>query len=843
MMITGLGPVSLQAMPRDRLLRPLLWGGGGALLILLIGAMSGSRFEKILGWTRAHPSQAIILAAAIGTAWQMHPVIFAGRSLVSPDNGPVVMLYESYPTLPTYQHPEPDDVHGSDVGALMWQHLPYSVVQHTAVVHDHVLPLWDRYDLTGTPLLGQGQSMFADPLHWLPILSNGAAWAWDLKFVLARWLFACGLALAAWQLGSGLPGALITALTSAFVGFFSFRYNHPAIFSVCYAPWILAGWSGLTCARARRQLGLWLGVLLLATWMTMNSGTIKEAYMLILGLHFAGLLVLLFSEQPFKERLRKLLAATGTGIIFALLSAPLWISFLVALGRSYTNYDVPAASQLPAWLGVGFFDDLFYRQLRPHEIHYEPSANFLVLLGLGWALVRYRALAGRRAWLAVAASACLPLAMVFGVIPAGVILKIPFVANIVHIDNTFSCVLLVHALVLAAFGWGQLLEDLGRPGWQNHLVVFSAGVVVLLELYFRSTQEIAKSGFFTGYVPGLVLAVTVFPWLAGRERAAGRSGAAALVAIGVLTLWRQGEYLSAPFDNYVVHPGQRVNLHAASPALDYVREHASEPFRALGLGQNCFPGYGQVAGVETIYGVDALRSLPYYELAQAFGLERIWHWEMPDNLGTGTDLARARDLLNVRYYFATHQGLGPTPPGFKLAGEFDLDVYERTSAWPRAFFTDKILPYDGAPDIAAAALSGDGRPFAAVLRADLAKLGSVRQLANAATERAVEPASAYALSSDCTSFTVRATGPGVVVLTEAYYKKDFEAFVDGQPVPYFRVNHAFKGVYLASSGEHQVSFRYWPQYFTLALWLGAGGLVLLIAAAGYLLSRRENSPA
>jgi uncharacterized membrane protein YfhO len=80
------------------------------------------------------------------------------------------------------------------------------------------------------------------------------------------------------------------------------------------------------------------------------------------------------------------------------------------------------------------------------------------------------------------------------------------------------------------------------------------------------------------------------------------------------------------------------------------------------------------------------------------------------------------------------------------------------------------------------------------------------------------------------------------VLTETYYKNDFEALVDDQLVPYFRVNHAFTGLYLTTAGVHHVTFRYWPEHFTLALWLAAAGLVLLVLAAGYIWSRESSSP-
>ena len=98
----------------------------------------------------------------------------------------------------------------------------------------------------------------------------------------------------------------------------------------------------------------------------------------------------------------------------------------------------------------------------------------------------------------------------------------------------------------------------------------------------------------------------------------------------------------------------------------------------------------------------------------------------------------------------------------------------------------------------------------------------------------MRPASDYRLTSNNTSFTVDATGPGVAVLTETYYAEDFQVTVDGKPAPYFRVNHAYKGVAIASAGRHEITFAYWPQHFTLALALGGVGLVLFMVGFDWL---------
>jgi uncharacterized membrane protein YfhO len=66
----------------------------------------------------------------------------------------------------------------------------------------------------------------------------------------------------------------------------------------------------------------------------------------------------------------------------------------------------------------------------------------------------------------------------------------------------------------------------------------------------------------------------------------------------------------------------------------------------------------------------------------------------------------------------------------------------------------------------------------------------------------------------------------VAVLLESWFPEDFRATVNGQEVPYFRVNHAFKGVYLSAAGIYRVEFSYWPRHLSLALALAGLGLVL-----------------
>ena len=67
------------------------------------------------------------------------------------------------------------------------------------------------------------------------------------------------MALCAWTTRKlGLSAAI--GASAAWIGFFAFRFNHPAFFSVCYAPWVLLPWlSILRGEERRRDLGLGRG--------------------------------------------------------------------------------------------------------------------------------------------------------------------------------------------------------------------------------------------------------------------------------------------------------------------------------------------------------------------------------------------------------------------------------------------------------------------------------------------------------------------------------------------------------------------------------------------------------
>lgn len=803
-----------------------------------------------LGMAQRRPGRALAIFAVAGTVLSCYPVVFFGKSFVSPNYQGIFMLYPGLPTVPGDLGKRSEDTGGSDMGATLWQNVPYSVVQNHALLQNGELPLWNRYNSTGVPLLGQGISMFGDPLHAIVVVAGGAAWAWDLKYLLAKTLFCLGVGWLVFRTTKHLPTALLLTLSAAFIGFFSYRFNHPAFFSMCYAPWILLAWVEITRATTVRAAVGWILLLLVVDWAELNSGTAKEAYMLLASLHGTGLLIFVLSGG--EGHRRKWMHLAFAGAVFALLSAPVWWTFIDALTKSYTAYDNTQSWQIQPGLLIGLFDDLFYRKANGGGAVFDPSANFLILSGCLLALTFVRSLLHDRVCVALAIGALPTFALAFGVVPRELIGEIPILKNVGHVDNTFSCALIVHLIALAGFGLKRGWERMTAKDWPIDYALTAVGMGVLLSLYFGFTQAHQRvpmffqpleqsadtSSFFQYYCLAIIAATLALPWLI---RSVVCRSPLAFVAVPLAALcflaihWRHGMHLVthlADVDYYVMNPEVRTNLQARSPALEYIKQREG-PFRTVGFGNTFYAGYNTLAGLESIYGTDPLINPYYRELLAAGGVKLIWTWRWmveKDDLTATLPLYR---LLNNRFFLEPPPGTSKLP--LKPHAGLDLMVYEDEAAWPRAFFVDKVDSYGKVEDFVRLMKEGDRQPFAAIQKGT----GGVE--ASLGGPRHIVAAQNYRLTANQTRFTIQAPGPGVVVLTEAYMPGDFIVKINGRRADYFRVNHAFRGVKIPQAGTYEISFSYWPAHFTASLLMSALGLALLVVWLIVVFRRRKIS--
>ena len=778
-----------------------------------------------------------------------YPVIFFGKSFVAPNIG-TTLLYDRYPTLPGYSDASTADSQGSEVLATTSAFVPYAMVQRHALLVDHEFPLYDRYNQSGLPLLAQGQTMIGDPLHLLMLLAGANAWAWDLRFLVSRLLFAAGVGLIVRLTTRQTAVALLLTFSSCFLSFFTYRLNHPTYFCLCYAPWMLHAWLHLPTAKCWREAARWIGLLLLADWMELNSGPIKDAYLLTISGNLCGMLVLLLSDaQPWSRKWRVLGLALWCEAALVLASNPFWLTPLDMIVHSWNLYLTPRLWQIQPSLLIGFFDDIFYRQFDAGEGVLAPGANFVVFLGIAFAVSYGKTLLRNRTFLAIGLSALAACAITFGVVPPALIEKIPFLGNILHIDDVFSTILIVPVIVLAGYGLAECRRRFASPQWHLDYIAALAVLLFLGAVFLGTTQaeqrstihnlnyhqQVTKSYFFWCDAVAISLAFAALPLLLRQlSRRDGRSkwvSAMWVVLCLVEMLWRHGQQLHfAPeLDAYVSRPQVRVDFFARSAAVDLLHHELASPARVAGLQNNLFPGVSGMFGLEGITGSDALLTPAYHSLL-ASQLPFTWGWRPTIDKGIVRRFKAMFDLLNVRYYLGAPGGHDMHLPGVSRVAKLDLDVFESRDVWPRAFYTDALSTFTSPQDFLTQLNRNDGRPFAA-RAANWPLAASPPGLAKLPADqgaRTVIPATNYRLTNNRTTFDVRAPGPGVVALTEVYDGDNKQVTVNGQPAAHFPVNVAFEGVYLDHAGTYTVSVRSWPRYLTAGLYVSGLGVLLLV---------------
>ena len=658
-----------------------------------------------------------------------------------------------------------------------------------------------------------------------------------------------------------LPAALLLGFSAAFIGYWAYHLNDPAFFSLCYAPWIVFAWQEIARAAAWRRVLGWTAGLVLIDWTELNSGSVSQAAVLLVYLNLLGLLILLLERQPTRVRYQRVLVVAAGGLVFCLLAAPVLWPFFDTFKSSVGEPGIESFRPLPSDLLIGCFDDFFYQPLVPRGHHLAPAANFLVLLGVLLALSNAKRLLRDPCFVVSTAGVLGLFAALFGGLPQEWVDALPLAGSVARPQTAFSAVLFVPLFVVAGFGLQQCLRPLSRRRWTRDLLVAAAVGAVMLAAYLHLTSSLSGSlnvagpgrglravPLFGGYVCALVLAVGLLPFVLRRLSLRGPALAPVLLLACCLFLihWRQGIQLDGVFGQYTPQLPDRLDLLARSPALDFLHADRESPFRGVGLGAHPMMGYQEIAGVESFNGPDAFAS-PYLEELETVGMKftRGQPADAPDK--TPPEAARRfYDLCNVRYYLTLPSDRLDAVPGLRLIGKLDLDVYRNETAWPRAFFVDRLQDYAGVEDYAREVIGGDARPFAAVENTEyLLDPTLIGRFDKKPAGRTVVPASNYQLTVNGTSFDIDAPRAGVVVLAESFSPDAISAWVDGRRVPVFRVNHVFRGIVVDRAGHFRVTFAYRPPHFTLALWVSALGWVLL-AALGWWLWRaapaRSDAP-
>lgn len=91
------------------------------------------------------------------------------------------------------------------------------------------------------------------------------------------------------------------------------------------------------------------------------------------------------------------------------------------------------------------------------------------------------------------------------------------------------------------------------------------------------------------------------------------------------------------------------------------------------------------------------------------------------------------------------------------------------------------------------------------------------------------------------SYSSITNAPQFAVFSEVYYKQGWNAFIDGQPAPYCRVNYALRGM-TVPAGKHTITFKFEPaSYYTgIKLSISSYIVMLLLLIGGIAVNIRMN---
>lgn len=758
---------------------------------------------------RQSPRGALLLTAVVAVVISAYPMVFLGQSEAAQ---PIV-------------------------GSPAFGRLDLSVVdaqlQKEALARFE-LPLWNRHSAAGVPLLAQGRSGWGDPLQLLVWLFGGGAIAWNLKFLAAKLLFCLGVGRFAWQVTAGhLGAALLVTASSAFLGAFGALAASPLYFTLGYLPWILSTWlSAAAAPSARRGVPAWL-CLAVVNCIALVSGPWEAALRLTLAVNLIGLVLLACARLPWRERATRLTASACSLLATALLTTPLWLSYLDL--RSLSSLPDPSLDLglVAPGSSLGLFDDGFQRGPALTATTRWPSTNVLMLAGCAALVATWRRTRPDRTTGVLAGAAVAVYALTFGLVPEK---WIPPLAGAGASPGFLGALLLVLLLSgLAALGFKNLASRLGTDEGRYDLLAAGVLVAALMGLWLGSVP-LSESGNVVGRalssfslcrlgaLAGALLAGAGLAQLATRRGRLTPPQTLILIACLGVVLWRGGYRTTNASPRLATAFAPRTELRAVPPSVAPLIAENGAPFR-VASAPAVSRTYPMVrVALEGIDAPDALSSPHYQELMFALGSE---------NLQSGWD------LLGVKYRLAPAPSVTPTDPA-----PMQVEVTLRESAWPRAYFTPWLERYARAEDLRQRLRTGPPGPFAAVQMGDPAELWSNVPAGGvvAPADRAILPAEAYALSTNETHFTVTTPGPGFAVLHEAWLPGSFRARLNGERAELLRVNHAFKAVRIPAAGTWQVEFAYWPPHFTATLLFSAAGVALLAALAVWSRSRPPLSP-
>lgn len=679
---------------------------------------------------------------------------------------------------------------------LAISHWPMQSLWRESVRGSGTWPFWMLTYFSGQPLAGNPLAGFHYPPNWLhAILPTETAFA--VLALLHVWLGALGM-FALMRVGAGLSagGAMLSAVVFAFGPRLAAHLGAGHV-SVVYA-WAWVPWAAWAALAARTWRDGWrLGLVLAATFLadvrmgyyaalaTATIGFVRAAA----GLQRRG------GRMPFA---RWVGVAAAAALAFAGGAAFLALPLAELLGQATRAALSPREAMALSLPPAALLGTVLPLEPATHE--------WVTYLGFPVVAAAIAALWGARrkaAW-ALWAGAIVSAALAVGANTPlyAVALRLLPGLGLLRVPARFWILSLGCFAALAGMGVDTLSHihpDAGAPRWLG----LALGAALVLMGGLGGFMALAGLGSGAAYVRlGLAVAAVVLLALATQARAARVAAVLILCIVFADAVIAARAWWRLAMVDEVVAPGSEIAAYLA---------HLPDRGRVYSPSYNIPQQTAWFHGLETADGVDPTQLRLYRAfMARAGGYEDAGYSvtippfpsgepEESARRGGAPD-ARLLGLLNVTHLAAAFP---VDEAGWVLVEQVaGVYVYRNTQAMPQAWLVHDVQ-----------ALGDEG----ALLRlrdVDPKRLALISPEWALSAARSADGDSVHAVtrSPNTLQLDVRASAPGVLVISEVWYP-GWRAWVDGEPMPVARADFLLRAVPISDAGRHTVRLAYVPVWF------------------------------
>ncbi len=693
------------------------------------------------------------------------------------------------------------------------------------------IPLWNPYNFSGNPLLGNYQSAVFHPANFLFFILPEID-AWSLLILLQPLLAGLFTYFFCRQLKLSQIASLLSAIAFMFCGFMTVWLAYGTM------SWALL-WLPLVFYAIEKSFKKITPISLLIISFSLAASFFSGHFQIGLYVLLASLAYLVY--RLIASRQVKTFLICFLFIVLGILLAAIQILPTFELHQLSIRSRIVGVSEVIPWrYWVTVLAPDFYGNAVTRNDWFGHYAEWLGFTGVMPLVLAFFAFAGKKkktVWFfGLLALGALVLTGPTPILDLIVKWKIPILSSSAasRIVGLFS----FGVAVLAGFGLDQLKEDLNskkfRLPWLFLLLVAGLflsiwGYLLLAKPFPAEKLMIAQRNFIlpTGIVFGFIGLLVGF-------KIFQKFKLIILFLVLVLAVFDVFRFAQkwVPFDD-------RAHVYPSLPVLEFLSQGTS-PNRVFGYFGMEMQNYYQILGFN---GYDPLFIQRYGELLLAANSGKIG---LPSTRGVGLE-RRAKYTMNLLNLLGGKYVLHAIPDDrsvwtfnfwdypdqFKqIYQDNKYEVYENRDAFPRAFMVynyqiinepQKIVDQMFSPET-------DLRKTV-VLEEEPKSLASIRLPKNQPKTTII------AYSPNEVKIDVETETPGLLFLSDNFYP-GWQALVDGRETKIYRADYSFRAINLPE-GNHQVIFSYKPFFFNLGLKISLLSLATILLISGFMVIRKR----